>query len=66
VTIRPGVLKLSWTFQRGQAPPKRENGNGPAAKRLEMFPAASSRIMKNGTPRAPGRLSVVSRWAACS
>ena len=53
-------------FQRGQVPPKRENGKAAPANRLEMLPAESTRSMKKGTPRAPGRASVVSRWQACS
>ena len=40
-------------FQRGQVPPKREKGKASPAKRLEMLPAASTRSMKKGTPRAP-------------
>ena len=48
----PGVWKVACRFQRGQVPPKREKGSSPA-KRLEMFPAASTRSMKKGTPLAP-------------
>ena len=43
-----------------------ENGTAAAANRLEMFPAESTRNMKNGTPRAVGRDSVVMRWQTCS
>ena len=49
VTTRPGVWKAECRFQRGQVPPKREKGKASPAKRLEMFPAASTRSMKKGT-----------------
>jgi hypothetical protein len=52
--------------QRGHEPPKRANGNPAAEKRLETFPAGSTRIKKNGTPRTPGGCIVDSRWQACS
>ena len=39
VMILPGVRKALCSRQRGQAPPKREKGKAPEAKRLEMFPA---------------------------
>ena len=66
VTTRPGVWKAACRFQRGQVPPKREKGKASPAKRLEMFPAASTRSMKKGMPRAPLRPRVVSRCATCS
>jgi len=64
--ICPGAAKASCTFQRGQAPPKRAKCSRLALKRLEMLPALSTRIMKNGTPFEPGRCRVVSRWQTCS
>ncbi len=53
-------------LQRGQEPPKRENGKAAPANRLETLPAWSTRSMKNGTPRELGRDRVVSRWQTCS
>ena len=64
--IMPGVRNAPSTFQRGQAPLKRAKRMPEALKRFEMLPATSMRIMWNGTPSAPGRRSVVSRWQTCS
>ena len=64
--MRPGVSNVACTFHSGQVPPNFENGNVPDEKRFEMLPAWSTRSMKNGTPRAVGRCSVVRRWQICS
>ena len=45
VSVRPGWRKASWRFQRGQVPPKREKGKAPEEKRLDTFPALSTRTM---------------------
>ena len=60
------MVNASNKFQRGQAPEKRAKRRPLALKRLEMFPAMSTRTMWNGTPSAPGRRKVVSRWQVCS
>ncbi len=62
----PGVRKAANTFQRGQAPLKRAKRRPDALKRFEMLPATSMRTKWKGTPSAPGRRSVVSRWQTCS
>jgi hypothetical protein len=62
----PGVRKAWKTFHRGQAPLKRAKRSPEAEKRLEMLPAMSMRTKWNGTPSAPGRRRVVSRWHTCS
>ena len=41
-------------------------GKPAAEKRLVTLPAGSTRRKKNGTPRAPGRCRLESRWQACS
>ena len=64
--MRPGLRNTVWMVQRGQAPPKREKGTASLAKRLDTLPAWSTRMRKNGTPRAPGRDRVVRRCATCS
>jgi len=51
---------------REHEPPKRANGKPAAEKRLVTLPAGSARRKKNGTPRAPSRCKVESRWHACS
>ena len=66
VMIWPGVLKVPWTFHRGQVPPKWENGKRPEEKRFETLPAESTRTRKKGMPRAAGRTSVVNLCATCS
>ena len=60
------MSKVECTFHSGQVPPNFENGNVPEENRLETLPALSTRSMKNGTPRAFGRCSVVRRWQTCS
>ena len=66
VRIMPGVRNAVNKTQRGQAPEKRAKRRPDALKCFEMFPAMSMRTMWNGTPSAPGRRSVVSRWQVCS
>ncbi len=51
--------------QRAGASVFRERKPAPSSN-LEILPAGSTRIRKNGTFSAPGRCSVVMRWAVCS
>lgn len=64
--IMPGVRNAQKTFHLGQAPLKRAKRIPEAEKRLEMFPAMSTRMKWNGTPSAPGLWRVVRRWQTCS
>ena len=61
-----GVMNAACTFHLGHRPEKRAKRMPEAEKRLEMFPAMSTRMKWKGTPRAPGRDSVVRRWQTCS
>src|SRR5699024_7244455 len=61
--MRLGVSNARWMTHNGQDPPEREKWNEVADWRLEIFPARSVRIKTKGTPRAPGRCSVVKRCA---
>ena len=66
VWITPGSRNASCTIQRGQVPPKRAKLKPPPLRRFDTLPALSTRMKKNGTPRAPERCSVLSRWQTCS
>lgn len=47
-------------------PPALEKWKSLADWRLDMLPARSTRMKKKGTPRAPGRYSVLSLWHTVS
>ena len=66
VRMLPGDMNALCTFQRGQEPEKRAKRMPEAEKRLDVFPAMSTRTKWNGTPDAPGLWSVVRRWQTCS